>query len=422
MFSVNGAASGVFAVSGPPASKGALFNTVATRQFVVVEDNNPAVLYDKPFITADSYTTSPDRDNAYVTWTVIRFDSQGHFQRAPIYGSMSTNRGVTWSTPEEISGNSSQLCFFGNVFDPGQSPSQCNFDQGSDPKVLPSGDLVVAFVNGNTPEGDPNAQQLAVTCHPSGSSADGTAHLHCGAPARIGADVITGEPVCGETEAGIGGRECVPGAFIRVNDFPRLGVNPANGHLYAVWNDYRNAEFDIQMASSTDGGQTWSATSTVNPDTGLDHYMAAVDLGKGGGPDRVGVSYFRTERVPNENTTPPNGFLPGQPGVQRGQSDYSLAGGVDATTPYRFSVLSPIFRPPDGIESGFNGDYSGITIPLGTEAHPIWSDARNPSAFPAASGSNRDVETFTTTAYLPNGVGKAGPGTIGQPKGNNSGG
>src|SRR5437899_2822054 len=33
------------------------------------------------------------------------------------------------------------------------------------------------------------------------------------------------------------------------------------------------------------------------------------------GQDRVGVSYYRTERVPNENTTPSGGFAPGQPGV-----------------------------------------------------------------------------------------------------------
>jgi hypothetical protein len=406
---VSDPADGVYGVSGPPLLKGATPNNVFTGFSVAVEDNNAHVLYDKPFITADSYPKSPNVNNPYLTWTTFFFDSEGRFLREVIYGSMSTNRGFTWSTPEEISGNSPQLCFFGNFFDPSQSPSQCDLDQGSDPKVLPDGRLAVVFNNGNTPANDPNGQQLGVVCHPSGSSPAGTAHLNCGTPSKIGDDVLVGEPACGGE---LSGQECIPGAFVRANDFPRLAVNPSNGHLYAVWNDYRNGEFDIQMASSADGGQTWGATQMVNPDTGLDHYFGAVDVGKEPGPDRVGVSYYRTQRVPNENTTPSGGFVPGQPGVKAGQLDYVLAGGTGLSTPYRFTVLSPIFPPPDGIQSGFIGDYTGLTIPIGTEAHPIWADTRN--TVPFAIGHNRDLDTFTTTAQLPNGVGKAGPGTIGQ--------
>ena len=52
-------------------------------------------------------------------------------------------------------------------------------------------------------------------------------------------------------------------------------------------------------------------------------------------------------------------------------SDYVLAGGNGNQTPDPFDVISPVFAPPDGIQSGFNGDYSGITINRGEEAHPI---------------------------------------------------
>ena len=43
------------------------------------------------------------------------------------------------------------------------------------------------------------------------------------------------------------------------NDFPRLAVNPKNGHLYATWQDYQRRdnstrEFSIQMSTSADGG------------------------------------------------------------------------------------------------------------------------------------------------------------------------
>src|SRR5207302_753947 len=171
---------------------------------------------------ADVYPQSPNRDNVYVTWTVFNLGClPSGFCSSPIYGSMSTDHGRTWSTPEEISGHSS-LCFFGNFYDPTRSPSDCDFDQGSEPIVLPSGssgDLVVIFQNGNTAASNPNGQQLAVHCHPSGSSPLGTAHLHCGTPTRVGDDVIVGEPQC---DFGRGPEECVPGPFIRTNDFPRI--------------------------------------------------------------------------------------------------------------------------------------------------------------------------------------------------------
>src|SRR2546426_271839 len=120
-----------------------------------------------------------------------------------------------------------------------------------------------------------------------------------------------------------------------------------------------------------------------------------------------------TERVPKENTTPTAGFAPCgplvvnmgastmcQPGVGAANSDYVLAGGRSSQTPYDFRVLSPVFPPPDGIQSGFNGDYSGLTINKGTEAHPIWSDTRNVNPFPE-NGVVHDEDVFTTTVQLP---------------------
>lgn len=126
------------------------------------------------------------------------------------------------------------------------------------------------------------------------------------------------------------------------------------------------------------------------------------------------MSYYRTERVPNENTTPTGGFAPGQPGVQQGNSDYVLAGGTADATPYDFKVVSPVFPPPDGAQAGFNGDYSGLTINRGNDAHPIWSDRRNADPFAPANGVTRDEDIFTDNTGLPNGRGKTGVGQIGK--------
>jgi hypothetical protein len=445
IFDVFSNATGLFTTQSPQGAEGSFYfnvpssiEAVPTKRFLVVEDNSPGgeVFHDKNMISADrSPRTSshPTGDNVYTTWTVFKASPQcgpqpnpnqdERFCSSPIFGSMSTDHGLTWSTPEVISGSAPAVCSFGNFFDPTASPSDCNFDQGSYSVVLPNGDVEVIFNNGNTAAGNPNAQQLGVHCHPTGSSSAGTAHMNCAQPVKVGDDVLVGEPQC---DFGRGPEECIPGAYIRTNDYPRITKdNTQNNHLYAVWQDYRNGEFDIQMSMSTNGGLTWHEVGKVNPDSGLDHYFAATDQSPKGN-DRNGVSYYRTQRVSGENTTPPGGFAPCpgavatntgassacQAGVGNLMSDYVLAGGTGAATPYDFKVISPVFPPPDGIQSGFNGDYSGLTINKGTTAHPIWSDTRNVDPYTPANGVLRDEDVFTDNVGLPNGHGHGGQGHI----------
>ncbi len=407
LFDVFSNASGVYVTQSPAAAKGSFFfNIPATgSRFIVAEDNSgpgftTTVFHDKQFIAADSFASSPNKNNVYITWTVFYFDNRcggghpgGGYCQSPIFGSMSTDGARTWSAPEEISGSSPTLCFFGNFFDPRLDEHKCNFNQGSDPVVLPNGKLVVPFNNGNTAANNPNGQQLAVVCNPSGKSTNGTAHLNCGAPVKVGDDIIVGEPRC---DFGRGPEECIPGAFIRTNDFPRSAVNTSNGNLYVTWQDYRNGEYDTHLAKSTDGGASWTQVGTVNSDTGKDHYFPAVDVDESSG--KVGVSYYRTNRVPNENTTPAGGFAPAAGnGVGDKDSDYALAGGT--TTPFAFVVLSPSFRPPDGAQAGFNGDYSGLTITPNGLAHPVWSDTRNSAT--SGNGVVHDEDIFTDARALP---------------------
>jgi hypothetical protein len=90
-----------------------------------------------------------------------------------------------------------------------------------------------------------------------------------------------------------------------------------------------------------------------------------------------------------------------------------LAGGRSGYTPYDFKVVSPVFPPPDGIESGFNGDYSGLTINTGTEAHPIWSDTRDVNPFPE-NGIAHDEDIFTDHIELPSGQASLRRGEVGE--------
>jgi hypothetical protein len=433
VFDIADNASGVFVTESPTGAEGSFYYNVPElgSTFMPVEDNNPVILYDKEWIAADHYAHSPNRDNVYVTFTVFKFGpncagatptSPGQCE-SPIFGSMSTDHGHTWSTPEEISGSSDALCSGSTAVDPNAPAHACNLDQGSSPVVLPNGDLEVVFNNGNTGAGNVNGQQLGVHCHPTGSSPSGTAHFNCPTPAKVGDDIAQGEPLC---DFGRGPEQCVPGPYIRSNDFPRiLTENTQNNRLDVVWQDYRHGEYDIHMSQSSNGGLTWSDAGQVNPDSGLDHYFPAVDQSPSHG-DRLGVSYYRSQRVPGENTTPAAGFAPCsnaaaanmgsstdcQPGVGNENSDYVLAGGTGDQTPYAFKVISPVFPPPDGIQSGFNGDYSGITINKGEEAHPIWSDTRNVNPYPA-NGVTHDEDVFTDNVGLPNGHAKPQTGMIG---------
>jgi len=86
--------------------------------------------------------------------------------------------------------------------------------------------------------------------------------------------------------------------------------------------------------------------------------------------------------------------------VQASSSDYVLAGGT-TRTPFAFRVVSPVFPPPDGIQAGFNGDYSGLTINKGTQAHPIWSDTRNADPYTPTNGVVHDEDIFTDALNLP---------------------
>jgi hypothetical protein len=141
----------------------------------------------------------------------------------------------------------------------------------------------------------------------------------------------------------------------------------------------------------------------VNADRGWDHYIAATDTmasGAGHGDGRVGVSYFRTQGVPNEGDGRPV-FAPGQPGVQAEPSQYFLAGGRGGRTPFAARQVSPTFAPPVGIQAGFNGDYSGLVI-VGDRAHPIWSDTRNLApAGQVAVTPAPDEDVFTDSLELP---------------------
>jgi hypothetical protein len=401
-FDVNTDASAVIVTRSPKEAGGSFYNNVPASgsQYIVVEDNSPNFFHDKEFIVADAGPTSRFRDNVYVTWTVFEFGARcarppaltGYCSSA-IYFSRSTDHANTWSAPKEISGNNSQLCFLGNYFDPRRQPNDCSFDQGSDPIVLSDGTIVVVFNNGNTAATNPNDQQLSVF------STDGG--MTWSRPTKVGDDFSYGQPLC---NFGRGPEPCIPGAWIRTNDFPRIAVGKSNDELFVTWQDYRTGNLDIHLSRSLDFGATWeeggeSANPTDDVERSYDHYMPAIDLTASG---RVAVSYYRTPNVPNEgfDYNLRHVFTKSDPGVKRMNSDIHLAGGSELLTPYRTVKVSPDFPPPDGVQEGFNGDYSGLVV-VGETAHPIWSDTRNAALTTDGQGVIHDEDIWTDALPVP---------------------
>ena len=70
-------------------------------------------------------------------------------------------------------------------------------------------------------------------------------------------------------------------------------------------------------------------------------------------------------------------------------------------TPYRFRVVSPSFPSPDGIQEGFNGDYSGLVVTTKKQAHPIWSDTRVRVPDPSFDHVTVDEDVYTVGRNLP---------------------
>jgi hypothetical protein len=361
VFDVASAASGLFVTGSTGPQAGSAYGNVGTANtFVVTEDNDINIFNDKEFIAADSSKKSPFRDNVYVTWS--RFDCTDEGCISPIFFSRSTDHAQTWSRPVMISGNNPAICVGGDVLGNG-APNDCNNDQGSSPVVGPDGTIYVAFNNGNTPNGNPNFQQLLVVSHDAGKT--------WSPPISIGHDftvsTIDGSPfpTC---DFGRGPEECIPaGINVRTDDFPTLSIDSTGKVLAAVWQDYRNGvasneNFDVIMSSSTDGGATWQERTVFDDPTHTAQFQPAVAINQSTG--HVAVSYYDRS-------------IPGD--VAHTTYDYSISIAPTVAGPMSHVRVTDVSSPSpelNPVQAGFLGDYSSVAW-SGNNAMPLWSDGRN---------------------------------------------
>src|SRR6266511_3585500 len=353
---------------------------------------------DKQLMTADTNASSPFFNNVYLTWTIFDFhcgDSGGDYCSSDIYESHSTDQGVTWTDPQIISGTNSDICKFGDLFDPARAAGDCDFDQGSAPIVGPDGTVYVAFNNCNVSLkgalGLPGkCQQLMV------KSTDGG--VTWGDPVRVGIDQAT-EPLnfpSNPTMNSVGcpfGRQCLYPNGYRMNDFPSIGIDDNTGKLAVYWSDFRhggpcaqatlgslsyntepcdNHNEDVLAAWSDDGGASWHHPPTVTrvgggrraPSDPAAQWQPWGDVAEDG---TLVVAYYDRSDVYGSCEAD-------------GCNDITLAqsnnnGGTWSYRRITTSSMPNLTPANNAVQQGFLGDYMWTEVD-GTTVRIAWSDTR----------------------------------------------
>jgi hypothetical protein len=347
--------------------------------------DNVALSDDKENMAVDRFETSPFRDNVYVTWTLFDFGCGPEavdYCESPIVLSRSTDGGVTWSDPVEISGVNPDICDFGDLFRPTEDVHACNFSQGSYPLVGPDGTIYVVFNNSNTsPEAaviDGVAQQLFV------KSTDGG--LTWSAPVKVGDDYQTQPYSIPGHELPNGCpdfRPCLPPNGYRAdgNHNPSLGIDERSGKLATFWSDFRNGgpcakdttlgvpvpvepcadhNNDVFAVLSNDGGATWGPTHRVTTSKAA-QWQAWGDVGENG---KLYVAYYDRNYGACEST---------------GCNDITLASSKNGED-WKYRRITTSSMPNltcdnNPAQCGFLGDYMS-TVYAHARIHLAWGDTR----------------------------------------------
>lgn len=184
----------------------------------------PNGFLDKCFIGVDSTGGSND-GNVYVTFTNFPAVFTGSL---PIMFSRSTDGGLSFSPPIQVSANRTQ-------------------NQGSEPVVGPNGEIYVAWFQFTGPGGS----GIVVAKSTNGGLSFGT-------------------PVFAAAATPIGFNSGSMLGNFRVNSFPRVDVDQTNGNVYVAYASRpgNGDSGDAFFVRSTNGGATWSSPLRINDDPG----------------------------------------------------------------------------------------------------------------------------------------------------------
>jgi hypothetical protein len=170
-----------------------------------------------------------------------------------------------------------------------------------------------------------------------------------------------------------------------VNSFPRIDVNPVNGHVYIVYNANPPGPdgADVFFVRSINGGATWSQPIRVNDDDGEDDQFFTDVAANGAGSVQV-IWYDRRNSVGNLGIDVYSARM--NPGGRSFQPNTRLT--------------SDLFRPAVGYDPVVNpfyiGDYNDIKAHHGpngpaTDFLTTWGDFRRRITTAGGRRNDQDV-------------------------------
>jgi hypothetical protein len=185
------------------------------------------------------------------------------------------------------------------------------------------------------------------------------------------------------------------GTPFRSNSFPQAAVNPANGHVYVVYNDvgtHAGDLGDVFLVESSTNGASWGTRVRVNSDTGHnDQWQPAIAVTPDGG--HVGIFWYDRRLDPDNEKIDRFGVI-GTAG----------SGGVALGANVRITTAS--FHPVMGLDPVVNFVYMGDYDQAAADNsffYTTWGDNSNNSK--GHFGKNADVRfakiAVPTTAPRP---------------------
>ena len=299
-------------------------------------------LLDKNHLWIDN-TTSSQAGNLYDAWT--RFES-GHANDVEIEFSRSTNDGVTWSAPYQISSN----------------VSAGNHNQGVNICCNNTGWVFATWViYDDWSTGNYGEDAIAFA-----RSNNGGASFF---PAQRIHDNILGirpSPYSPTTNP--------TGKNMRVNSFPSMAIDVSggtyNGHQYIVWANVgvpgtnTGTNVSIYMIKSINGGTAWSTPIRVNQGTSANGYASFFPWITCDPVTGNLFCIFYDDRDLGSASSAVETWLA-----------YSFDGGL-TWDDFKISDVSFTPAPVPGLAAGYFGDYLGVTA-RDNFVYPAWTDNRS---------------------------------------------
>ncbi|RMG32088.1 MAG: exo-alpha-sialidase, partial [Methanobacteriota archaeon] len=310
--------------------QGVAYSTNEGSSWTHVQVANPPFggLLDKNHLWVDNSGSSPYTNYLYDAWTNFGGTNDGDIEF-----SRSTNGGLTWSSPVNIS----------------SAVGAGSHNQGVNIQTGPNGEVYAVWAIYDSWPSDETALGFA-------KSTNG------GATWLPASRIIT-------NIRGI--RNTGTSKNMRVNSFPVMAVDisggPRNGWIYVVWANYgtpginTGPDIDVYMIRSNDGGATWSSPIRVNQDTpglGNEHYFPWITCDPVTG--NLSVIFYDDRNVASN------------------QCEVFVATSSDGGTTWNdFKVSDVAFTPAPipGLANGYFGDYLGISA-YNDQVYPVWTDNR----------------------------------------------